>query len=144
MPQFFRSGDPYTKNWYATVNGTNAVVYSANGGGSHAVQIPAGGQSKIEFRYWSWPAFWGIVLSCITLTIAGFLASFQKNRNFKLFICLISIIIACGLGILWYTSLYNGENLNTNYYWHSGSDLENQNIAYRSMKLNLPKIIYAA
>ena len=127
-PGFFGLGYPYTKNWNAKVNGKDAIVYCANGGSSCAVQIPAG-QSEIEFRYWSWPSFCGIVISCVALLIAGFFAGFREKRKLKYFINIISVIAGCGMGFLWYTSLYSGKNLHTNYSW-SSSALENKNIAF--------------
>lgn len=126
---FFGLAYPFTCKWKAFVNGKATKTYRANGG-NHAVLIPSG-ISNVEFRYLSYAAFVGMLISCLTFAITGFYFCFsllQKRQG----IILSGVILFLGIGGLffWYKSLYTGENLNTDYSWNSRPSLIVQNIAY--------------
>lgn len=128
-PGHFGLAYPYTGHWRAWVNQKIAKVMRANGA-ANAVDIPAG-VSQIEFRYWSHAAFWGMFVSCLMFVLTGTVISLQFYKN------IIGILISVALlalgtvaGLLWYNSLYTGENLNTAYTWSSDTATPSQNLAY--------------
>ena len=126
---FFGLAVPYTGHWCAYLNGQRAEVYRANGA-YHAVEVPAG-SSRLEFRYWSWAAFWGMVISCGTLLFCGGMAGFKAARSplnvlLALTICLL---VMGGFGY-WWRSLYRGDDLQTAYSWTDASIAAKANIAY--------------
>ncbi len=113
---FFGMSYPYTGHWKASVNGREVTVYRANGN-AHAVELPAG-ESQVEFRYWSDALWYGMILSCSTLAIIGFvfIRMFSSRRVGYVFF-VICLTAAMGIFSLWYQSLYRGENLGTSYTW---------------------------
>jgi len=120
---------PYTGHWRAWVNGEGVKVYRANGG-AHAVEIPAG-ESIVEFRYWSNAFFWGMVISCATFIIIGVVICFSALKGLPRITGIILIsIIGSGLFMLWYSSLYKGDNLQTEYSWTYTPPPRIPNIAY--------------
>lgn len=120
---------PYTGNWRAWMNGEKVKVYRANGA-AHAVEIPAG-ESIVEFRYWSDAYFWGIMISCMTFALIGVFVGFSRFRGLKRAIIVIMVIvIGAGTFMLWYRSLYNGENLETMYTWTYTPPSKSPNLAY--------------
>ena len=126
---FFGLAYPYTGHWRATVNGQRVDVHRANGA-ANAVKIPAGAH-EIEFRYWSDWAFWGMLVSLLTFTLAG-CALAISIRDRWLAVCVSCLVIATGIGIswAWYHSLYRGENLHTAYHWSAESLPALPNLAY--------------
>ena len=126
---FFSLAYPYTRHWTAYVNDKEAPVYRANGA-YHAVEVPDG-SSRVEFRYWSAAAFWGMVISSITLLSIGFIVSFRvTKRPLNVWIAVsLCILIIAGFSY-WYRSLYNGANLGTTYFWKEAPSSSFQNIAY--------------
>jgi len=128
-PALFGLSYPYTGNWRAWVNGQMVHVYRGNGA-SHAVEIPAGG-SLIEFRYWSNAFFWGGFLSCMTFMLIGLYIGLRAFRGYLRVICIVlAVVIGTGGFILWYNSLYTGDNLNTKYKWTYTPPQSRVNIAY--------------
>jgi hypothetical protein len=137
-PGFFGFSYPYSKNWRAKVNGHFVKVYRANGG-SHAVQIEAG-NNQIEFYYWSTAEFWGKLLSCFFFVLIGFIIfSYPNKLIFRFFISGLFVVVAGIVFILWYNSLYSGENLQTKYTRVSRPPSPPLNIAY-SKKTNMMPI----
>lgn len=121
----------YQKNgyWRAYLNGKRVPSYRANGY-AHAVRIPAG-KNKIEFRYWSQAAFWGMILSCLTLASLGiFIGLFRLKSHKGLILTAMTILLAAWLFALWYQSLYGGDTLDTHYIWSSPSPAALENIAF--------------
>ncbi|RJQ56240.1 MAG: discoidin domain-containing protein [Nitrospiraceae bacterium] len=107
---------PFTGQWEAWVSNKQAAVYRSNGA-AHAVIIP-GGESLVEFRYWSSAAFWGIVISCITFILIGLSASLlYLNGLQKITAAIVVLIVGVGSVILWHHSLYSGDNLGTKFSW---------------------------
>jgi hypothetical protein len=126
---FFRLAYPYTEHWTAYINNQEVPIYCANGA-YQAVEVPDG-SSQVEFRYWSEAAFWGMVISCLTFLLIGFVVSFTATKR------PLNILIAVSLCILiiagfnhWYQSLYKGANLETTYSWKEAHLSSFQNIAY--------------
>jgi len=128
-PGHFGLAYPYTGHWRAWVNHHAATVRRANGV-VLAVDIPVG-DSQVEFRYWSHAAFWGMFISCLTFVLTGAFISLQFYRNIiGILICVALLALGAGAGLLWYHSLYTGENLNTAYTWSSDISLPYENLAY--------------
>jgi hypothetical protein len=126
---FFGLSYPYTGNWRAKLKGEAVQVYRANGA-ANAVYLPTG-KNRLEFRYWSWPVFWGWLISCAMIIIIGIVISFLiPKRVVGVSIALISIILGSGLFALWYHSLYTGMNLDTRYVWDLPPTQAHLNIAY--------------
>ncbi|MBI4707808.1 MAG: YfhO family protein [Candidatus Omnitrophica bacterium] len=128
-PAFFGLSYPYTGHWRAWVNGEKVRVYRGNGA-AHAVEIPEG-KSLIEFRYWSNAFFWGILLSCIIFNVIGLYVCFHALGGYLRVTCIVLVlVIGTGGFMLWYNSLYTGDNLNTKYQWTYTSPQPRINIAY--------------
>lgn len=128
-PAFFGFSYPYTGHWEAWVNDEPVKVYRANGA-AHAVEIPEG-QSIVEFRYWSNAFFWGILISSSTFAGILIFVCFRKLRGIYTFTgIVIALIISYGGFMLWYNSLYKGDNLETEYRWTYSPPPDIPNIAY--------------
>ncbi len=128
-PAIFGLSYPYTDNWRAWVNGEKVKVYRANGT-AHAVEIPEG-ESIVEFRYWSGAFFWGMIISCMTFTLIGVFVGLKGFRGLRrAIIVIVVIVIGAGTFMLWYKSLYNGENLETEYTWTYTPPSSSPNLAY--------------
>lgn len=128
-PAIFGLSYPYTGNWRAWVNGASAHVYRVNGA-AHAVEIPEG-KSLVEFRYWSNACFWGLVISCIAFAATGF---FICKRILNGVTRIAGVILVCmtvaGGFMLWYNTLYAGDNLETQYTWTYTPPLKSPDLAY--------------
>jgi len=132
---------PYSGNWKAFVSNTEVPVYRANGA-YHAVHIPAG-VTRVEFRYWSAAAFWGMVISCATLFIIGTFLSLQiQTKPLKVFVIFMSGVIAVGGYSLWYRSLYRGDNLGTVHIWQEAPMPSIPNIAY-GKRTNMSSLFFS-
>ncbi len=126
---FFGLSYPYSGHWRARVNNQNAHIFRANGA-AHAVWIPAG-KNHVEFYYKSNAATCGMLLSCITLISISFLFSLKASKK-HLGIAITAFTLlsgVCGF-MLWYQSLYNGENIGTRYEWVARSSSDPKNMAY--------------
>jgi hypothetical protein len=117
-PAFFVFSYPYSDYWRAYINSEPVKVYRANGL-EHAIWLPAG-ISKVEWRYWSWPAVLGMGLSCLTLGLMGLFLLWNLRVRLVGQAAMIATIFACALLFLvWYNSLYNGDNIATRYVWNT-------------------------
>jgi len=120
---------PYTGHWSALVNGRRVHVYRGNGA-AHAVEIPDG-ESLIEFRYWSDAFFLGVLLTCMTFTVIGLYICSGAGRGYLRVICIVFVIMIGTSGfMIWYKSLYTGDNLGTKYRWIYTPPQSPVNIAY--------------
>jgi hypothetical protein len=128
-PAFFGFSYPYTGHWCARVNGQKTRVYRANGS-AHAVEIP-GGESLVEFRYWSTAAFWGVCISSTVFILIGLYVCLSSlNGLSRLIGAVFVLIIGVGIIILWNHSLYTGDNLGTEYIWTYSPPEIKPNLAY--------------
>ena len=128
-PAFFVFAWPYTDHWRARVNGRQAPTFRANGA-AHAVLIPAG-TSTVDFRYWSSAAALGMGSTCLALISLGVWTGFFMIRKPKGYlIAAATISVAAGLFALWHGSLYNGDNLKTDYTWQAPFPDDIPNVAY--------------
>jgi len=129
-PGFFTFSAPYSGHWKAFVDGKPANLFRANGH-MHAVFIDEG-QKRIEFRYWSLAAFWGMLVSCLIFCFLGlyFIFVLSKKRKQQLTILLIFLVIPVLLFWGWYNNLYNGDNLGTQYSWTTEDFPPENNSAY--------------
>ncbi len=117
-PSFFVFSYPRSGHWQARVDGRKTVTWPANGV-AHAVWLTPG-KHTVEFRYWSSAAFYGMVISCLTLGMVIILVGIRRVSGFYgAGIAIAGIIVGAGLFWLWYASLYTGDNLGTRYSWRS-------------------------
>ena len=128
-PGFFELAYPFTGRWKASVNTRPVRTYRANGA-YHAVSIPAG-VSQVEFRYWSPAAFWGMIISCMTLVMIGVFVSGRVMRYPASMLMIIGLLVVVATGfMLWYRSLYTGKDLQTGYIWTESAASHTPNYAY--------------
>lgn len=144
-PGFFGLAYPYSGCWKASVNNKPVQTYRANGA-YHAVEIPAG-VNKVEFRYWSPAAFWGMVISCVTFIMIGIFISLRSIKYPASVLIVIGLIVAMAAGFMfWYRSLYNGADLKTKYTWTESPASIRPNFAYGKRTIMssfiLPNFLY--
>ncbi|MEW6076924.1 MAG: hypothetical protein AB1724_03845 [Thermodesulfobacteriota bacterium] len=126
---FFLSYPDPDRHWRAWVNGETVNIYSANGI-SQAVRIPTG-KSRVEFRYWSAAAFWGMAVSCLTMAVIGILAAVRcRGKAAGFLLAAAAVCLSGGLFVLWSNSLYSGRSFQTAYTWQTPTDRELTNLAY--------------
>ena len=126
---FFGFAYPYSGHWSAFVDGRKVPIYRANGA-AQAIKLQKG-MSRVEFRYRSIAAVLGMFLTCFTITFVGIYACMTSLRNpYRIFGFLFAIAIGAGLFSVWYHSLYNGQNLGTEYVWTNTPNNEPINLAY--------------
>ena len=120
---------PYSGHWRAFVNGNKVHVYRANGA-AHAVKVPQG-TSRVEFRYWSTASVWGMLITCFSIVlIVIFLSIVSLKKPYNIIGVFFAIVCGTGLFTLWYHSLYNGQNIGTEYVWTSSPNSGPVNLAY--------------
>lgn len=122
QPAFLVYSAPYFSNhWRAWLGGAQTTIYRANGV-YQAVRIPAG-EATVEFRYWSSAAFWGVIFSCLTAAgMALYLLTALRAGPRRILCMCLAVGLFVGLFLLWYHSLYTGDNLGTRYaveFWAS-------------------------
>ncbi len=142
-PAFFGLSYPYTGHWRAWVNGERVRVYRGNGI-LNAAEIPKG-ESIIEFRYWSDAFFWGVLITCLVFVMIGVYISSRALSGYLRVVCIVLIIVSGAGGfLLWYNSLYTGDNLNTKYQWDYTPPKSPLNIAYgkKTFGYSLPSLSY--
>ena len=128
-PAFIGLAYPYTGHWHAFINDSEARIYRANGA-YHAVRIPAG-TSRIEFRYWSSSALWGMIICCATFALLGVLFSAKAIKPaLSVWVAISLLVLAISGFALWYKSLYGGDSLQTDYSWESVAPAQRDNIAF--------------
>jgi len=115
-PGFFVLFFPHSQHWRAYVNSEKAPIYRANSI-FLSVWVPEG-ESLVEFRYWSSAAFWGILLSLITLSLVAmyFIGNLLSGPT-RMFIIFFVLALGASVFLWWYLSLYSGDNLGTKYVW---------------------------
>jgi NedA-like, galactose-binding domain len=126
---FFELAYPFTGHWKAIANGKPVPMYRANGG-YHAIYLPRG-LNRIEFKYTSVAALWGLLISCFALAVAGATVSLcYTEKRWRVLITSTAVLLGVFFFWIWYKSLYNGDNLRTQYIWVSSSPRSIQNLAY--------------
>ncbi|MCJ7730600.1 MAG: discoidin domain-containing protein [Sedimentisphaerales bacterium] len=129
QPAFFVFSYPYSDRWRAHVNSERVPVYRANGF-EHAIWLPAG-RSEVEWRYWSRPAVIGMGLSCSTLGLMGLFLLWNLRVRLVGQVGIIATVFACVLLFLvWYNSLYTGDNIATRYVWNTDAVKEHLSSRY--------------
>lgn len=120
---------PFTGQWHAWVNNNKVEIYRANGA-AHAIQVPAG-KSLVEFRYFSKAALGGIIISCSTFLLIGLYLCFNSlSGSIRILAFVIILVLGVGVFMLWYSSLYSGENLDSKYNWTYAPPSLLTNLAY--------------
>jgi len=143
MPAFFGFSYPYTNHWNARVNGEKTHVYRANGA-VHAVEIHKG-KSLIDFRYQSNAFLGGMFISCTTFAVIGLFVCFRTLKGLPRVASIILVLFISVMSFfVWYNSLYNGENLETEYTWTYSPPLKTPNLAYgkKTSGFELPSTSY--
>jgi hypothetical protein len=110
---------PFSKQWFATIDNSPAPIARANGL-FQAVKIPAGSH-RVELRYFSTAAAVGTFITLLTLALFGAHLIFQTQRSTIWRVTSTGLLIlgCCMLGVFWHHSLYHGANLGTVYHWRS-------------------------
>lgn len=118
QPAFFVFSYPYSERWRGYVDKKSVPIYRCNGI-EQTIWLPAG-RHTVEFRYWSWPAIMGAVLSCLAvLSIALFLLTGLRPKLLRRS-AMVMAPCFCTLALLiWYHSLYQGANIGTDWLWTS-------------------------
>jgi len=128
-PGFFAFSSPYSSHWTAAIDGSFSRVYRANGY-MQAVYLDAG-KHKIEFRCWSKSAFVGMLVSCLAFFLIGsYFAFFVFAGKRQIIVLAIAFLVPLYLFLAWYTSIYSGDNLGTQYTWSSQEFPPTKNLAY--------------
>lgn len=125
---FFALSYPYRTQWYALVDGQKSPVYRANGY-MLGVYVPAG-EHQVEFRYWSDAAFMGLLVSGFTFLLLGLFFSFKGTGKKRWLGFIAAVFIPASITWIWYSSLYSGDNLHTEYSWASTEFPTSGNLAY--------------
>lgn len=126
-PRFFGLAYPYTGHWRAFVNDHPVMIYRANGA-THGVFLPTG-NNRVEFRYWSDAAFWGMVLSCVAMILIAFMVAIHIAKKHFILISLGGVLFSILSFASWHHSLYSGSNMHTCYTWEEGPKLQAHNLA---------------
>ena len=128
-PALFGLAYPYSDYWQARVNGREAATYRING--LYVGLLLPQGQNRIDLRYFSPPAFWGMGLSCLGLFIIGAYFCLSALTGFRRLSGLLCVtLLSLGTFQAWQTSLYAGENIGTVYDWTYTPSSEHVNKAY--------------
>ncbi len=115
-PCFFGLAYPYSDYWEARVNGQKAATYRINGL-YLGLALPQG-RSQIDFRYFSPPAFWGMVFSCAGLFLVGSFFCVSSLTGLTRITALMCVtVLSLSTFKTWQSSLYTGENIETAYDW---------------------------
>jgi hypothetical protein len=112
---------PYTTgrstSWTAAVNGRPLRIWRANAI-LHAIEVPRG-RSRVELRYWSWPAFAGVLLSAATgAALLAYAAGALRRRSARAALRIAAAVIMAGAVALWVRRVNSGESWQTAYVWN--------------------------
>jgi hypothetical protein len=120
---------PWSENWKVTRDSAESQLYRTNGA-YLGIEVPAG-TSTIEFKYKSWSAHAGMIISCSVSMILGalwWLGGAKKTWHHLAGAGWISVPFLIYLA--WNQSLYNGANLQTNYSWPTPFHTTPLNLAF--------------
>jgi hypothetical protein len=116
--RFFVFSYPYSQYWRACVNGERVPVYRCNGI-EQGIWL-AGGRHTVEFRYWSWPAVIGVAAGSLSLFLTASLLLAGLRHKLIRYLSMVLVLCVCiSAFIIWYHSLYGGNNIGTRYVWTS-------------------------
>ncbi len=125
----FKAGIPFYSNWRVSVDGKPQTPVRTDG---YAVGVfVEKGKRQVELRFAGTASTVGFVF--FACTIAGLSVFFSfgvRRRGLKVGAIVIGIGIGCGIFLLQYRSLYNGENLMTKYQWTSREIRDEGNLAF--------------
>lgn len=113
---------PYTEwkrtSWGAEVNGRRTPILRANGI-LQAIAIPAG-RSRVEWRFWSWPSFVGVLISTtMAAALLAYAAGALPRRVWRIAARVGAVVVMAACVVLWRTHLYTGDGWGTAYSWTS-------------------------
>ncbi|MBV9080263.1 MAG: hypothetical protein JO102_03995 [Elusimicrobia bacterium] len=117
-PGFVRLNYLFDKHWRAWVNGRRVPVERSDGF-FNVIEIPAG-KNVVDFRYWSWPYFFGWLITCATLSGMGIAAGRiyarpERRRQWMI----LGGSVGAAVFIVWRASLYSGSNYHVHGHWNS-------------------------
>jgi hypothetical protein len=119
---------PFRENWHVLLNGVPTEAVLANGYET-AVFVPAG-THELAFRYESPAVKVGMLLACILLALLFLSAAWRASTTTFRASYLVLSIFPVVFFYLWYTSLYDGEQLDIDYYWSSEQFPSSENLSY--------------
>ena len=133
---------PYSDYWKVLINGQKAETYRINGL-YLGLALPQG-QSRISMRYFSPPAYWGMVLSCAALFVIGaWAAGCACNGIPRMLAFFFAAMISFGAFKAWHASLYAGHTVGTHYQWNYSPPGQKNNRAYgRPVTVETPFLEY--
>ncbi len=115
--------------WKATVDGEETRVYRANAG-EQAVFMKAG-RHRVEMRFMSAAAVAGMILSLVVLAGVGLFFGWRLTiGRLRIAILVASALLPVAIFCGWWSSLYGGDNLGTEYSWSSAQLPQPDNLAY--------------
>jgi len=113
---FFVLSFPFSSHWRAYVNGAPAHIYRVNGI-EQAVCLPPGAH-VLEFRYVSWAATMGMIITCLTGCAVGWYAlGGLRRRRLRAVGRVLAVLLFLVFFAAWRYSLYHGTSLGTEYLW---------------------------
>ena len=115
-PALLLFAQPYSRNWHATLGGTDSPVGIANGA-FVGVAVPAG-ESVVELRYDSAAARAGTWLSLATAWgIALAAAARLRGRGVRIAASVAATVVVAATLLAWERSLHGGRHLGTTFQW---------------------------
>jgi hypothetical protein len=113
---FFVLSFPLSSHWRAYVNGAPAHIYRVNGIEQAVCLSP--GAHVLEFRYVSWAATMGMIITCLTGCAVGWYAlAGLRRRGLRAVGRVLAVLLFLVLFAAWRYSLYHGSSLGTEYLW---------------------------
>ena len=117
---FFVLSFPYNSRWQAFIDNQIVPVYRCNGNENAIFVQP--GKHEVEFRYWSWPALLGFMVSLLALFGTVLYESFAVvNPRIRWIVIISAALISLAIFGSWYHSLYSGNNIQTHYTWNANN-----------------------
>ena len=120
---------PFSNKWRSKINGKTSDIYRANGN-LIATYVDKGNHT-VTFQFYSHAMLIGVIVSCLTLWLIGIYFSLHTVSGTRRWTTLtVSTLLSLGAFLTWHLSLYNGENLPTEYQWTSIEFPPNENLSY--------------
>ncbi len=120
---------PFSSQWSSQIDGEPSDMYRANGN-LIATYVDKGNHT-VTFQFYSKAMLFGVIVSCLTLWLIGiYFSLYTLSGNRRWITLTISIFLSLGAFLTWHLSLYNGENLSTEYQWSSIEFPPNDNLSY--------------
>ena len=120
---------PFSKQWSSYIDGEPSDIYRANGN-LIATYVDKGNHA-VTFQFYSTAMLIGVMVSCLTLLLIGiYFSLYTVSGNRRWITLTVSTLLSLGAFFTWHISLYNGENLSTEYQWSSIEFPPTENLSY--------------